>query len=107
MSVTKADRDLRKLKKPIREARRAMEKEAIKQGLHIFLTEGKRSIERQKRLYAQGRTRPGQVVTRTLHSRHLVGDALSLPFRYQTMEQDRKDRRIVVIGTMRKTKNSR
>ncbi len=76
----KADRDLRKLKKPIREAWRAMEKECKAQGLHIFLTEGKRSKERQKRLYAQGRTRPGKVVTRTLHSRHLIGDAFDIAF---------------------------
>jgi len=75
-----ADRDLRKLKKPIREAWRAMEKECKSQGLHIFLTEGKRSIERQKRLYAQGRTRPWKVVTWTLHSRHLIGDAFDIAF---------------------------
>gem|GEM_PF-5810816 len=48
-----ADRDLRKLKKPLREAWRKMEKKCLAQGLHIFVTEGKRSRQRQKELYAQ------------------------------------------------------
>lgn len=35
--------------------------------------EGVRTLERQRELYAQGRTKPGQVVTWTLKSRHLPG----------------------------------
>lgn len=37
---------------------------------NIFITETYRSQERQKYLYAQGRTRPGQIVTWTLSSNH-------------------------------------
>lgn len=35
--------------------------------------EGVRTIERQRQLYAQGRTQPGPVVTWTMHSRHFAG----------------------------------
>jgi len=76
MSV--ADRDLRKLKQPVREARRKMEQECHDKWLYIFVTEAKRSSQRQKELYAQWRTKPGKVVTRTMHSRHLVGDAFDI-----------------------------
>lgn len=34
--------------------------------------EGVRTLDRQKELYAQGRTKPGPVVTWTLNSRHIV-----------------------------------
>ncbi len=78
--MSKADRDLRKLKKPVREARRVMEKECHKQWLYVFVTEGKRSWERQKELYAQWRTKPWKVVTWTLHSRHLIWDAFDIAF---------------------------
>ncbi len=57
-----------------------MEKKCHAQWLYIFLTEGKRSSARQKELYAQWRTKPGKVVTRTLHSRNLVWDAFDVAF---------------------------
>jgi len=40
--------------------------------------EGARSVERQKELYAQGRTKPGPKVTWTLNSRHIGGHAVDL-----------------------------
>jgi peptidoglycan L-alanyl-D-glutamate endopeptidase CwlK len=39
----------------------------------IIVTEGLRSYSRQLELYAQGRTKPGNIVTSTLASRHLPG----------------------------------
>jgi len=78
--MSKADRDLRKLKKPLREARRKMEKKCHAQGMYVFVTEGKRSAARQKELYAQWRTKPGKIVTWTLHSRHLIGEAFDIAF---------------------------
>jgi peptidoglycan L-alanyl-D-glutamate endopeptidase CwlK len=43
--------------------------------------EGLRSIERQKQLYAQGRTVLGNIVTWTLKSKHIDGEAVDLyPF---------------------------
>ncbi len=76
--TTVADRDLRKLKKPLREAWRKMEKKCHAKWLYVFVTEGKRSAQRQKELYAQWRTKPGKIVTWTLHSRHMVGEAFDI-----------------------------
>lgn len=38
----------------------------------LLVTEGVRSKERQKQLYAQGRTAPGKIVTWTMNSKHAV-----------------------------------
>lgn len=40
--------------------------------------EGKRTLERQRELYAQGRTAPGKIVTWTMNSRHIEGKAVDL-----------------------------
>ena len=40
--------------------------------------EGLRSKARQKKLYAQGRTTPGPIVTWTLSSKHILGEAVDL-----------------------------
>ncbi len=58
--------------------------------------EGVRSVERQKALYAQGRTAPGKVVTWTLNSNHFVNpktgyghavDILPAPYDWKDMKQ--------------------
>lgn len=49
-------------------------------GDHVMITESWRSKERQKDLYAQGRTKPGNIVTWTLHSKHMDGAAIDLAF---------------------------
>ena len=57
--------------------RRALEICAV----DFMVVEGLRTIERQRELYAQGRTKPGPKVTWTLHSKHLEGNAVDLaPF---------------------------
>lgn len=57
--------------------RRALEICAV----DFMVVEGLRTIERQRELYAQGRTKPGNKVTWTLHSKHLEGNAVDLaPF---------------------------
>ncbi|WP_145588087.1 M15 family metallopeptidase [Yersinia aldovae] len=40
--------------------------------------EGVRTVERQQQLYAQGRTAPGKVVTWTMKSKHIDGNAVDL-----------------------------
>lgn len=40
--------------------------------------EGVRSVARQKELYAQGRTKPGKIVTWTMRSKHIEGKAVDL-----------------------------
>jgi len=46
-------------------------------GMHDFwIIQGKRSQPEQDQLYEQGRSRPGQVVTWTRNSKHVVGQAI-------------------------------
>jgi peptidoglycan LD-endopeptidase CwlK len=45
------------------------------QGVPVRIGEVRRSIERQRQLYAQGRTTPGPIVTWTLRSKHIDGRA--------------------------------
>lgn len=71
MSVTTTCRDLSELKPAAQLACRLLFQECYKAGItDIFITETYRSPERQKYLYAQGRSRPGKVVTWTLNSNH-------------------------------------
>lgn len=44
----------------------------------FMVTEGVRTLGRQKELFAQGRTAPGKIVTWTLDSKHITGDAVDL-----------------------------
>lgn len=44
----------------------------------VLVVEGLRSRQRQSELYAQGRTKPGKIVTWTLESKHLQGRAVDL-----------------------------
>jgi peptidoglycan L-alanyl-D-glutamate endopeptidase CwlK len=44
----------------------------------VLVTEGVRTLERQKALYEQGRTKPGKIVTWTLKSKHIEGKAVDL-----------------------------
>ncbi|GLC88274.1 M15 family metallopeptidase [Lysinibacillus piscis] len=71
ISVTTTCRDLAELLPAARQAVRLLFQECYKAGIsNIFITETYRSQERQNYLYAQGRTRPGQIVTWTLQSNH-------------------------------------
>jgi peptidoglycan L-alanyl-D-glutamate endopeptidase CwlK len=70
-SVTTTCRDINELLPPARLAVQLLFQECFKTGIkNIFITETYRSQERQKYLYAQGRTQPGQIVTWTLDSNH-------------------------------------
>lgn len=70
-SVTTTSRDLAELLSAAQTACRLLFQECYKAGItNIFITETYRSQERQNYLYAQGRTRPGQIVTWTLNSNH-------------------------------------
>lgn len=48
---------------------------------NAVIFEARRSQERQNRLYAQGRTRPWKIVTRTLTSNHRDWNAVDVVFR--------------------------
>lgn len=51
---------------------------AAQMGMPFIVTQGLRTIEEQKALYAQGRTTPGKIVTWTMNSRHLTGQAVDI-----------------------------
>lgn len=70
MSVTQTCRDIDELLPVAQKAIRLFFQECYRAGIAIFVTETYRSQERQKYLYAQGRTRPGNIVTWTLDSYH-------------------------------------
>jgi len=44
----------------------------------LIIIEGVRTQERQNKLYAQGRTEPGKIVTWTTSSKHITGHAVDL-----------------------------
>lgn len=67
---TKACRDISALSPLAQKACNLFLKECKEAGLNVLITETHRSQARQDYLYAQGRTRPGQVVTWTKNSRH-------------------------------------
>lgn len=70
-SITTTCRDLFELLPAAQTACRLLFQECFKAGIkNIFITETYRSQERQNYLYAQDRTRPGQIVTWTLNSNH-------------------------------------
>jgi len=54
--------------------RRALELSPV----DFTVLEGRRTKARQAELYAQGRTTPGKIVTDTLKSKHLTGDAVDI-----------------------------
>ena len=71
MNIKQTCRDLGELLPVAQTACRLLFQECYKQGIKdIFITETYRSQARQNYLYQQGRTRPGNIVTWTLNSRH-------------------------------------
>lgn len=70
VSVTQTCRDVAELAPVAQTAIRLFFQECAKAGINVFVTETYRSQARQDYLYAQGRTRSGQIVTWTRSSRH-------------------------------------
>ena len=66
-------------------------KEAVKAtpvGVHPFIDEGLRSFERSDALYAQGRTKPGNIVTNAKGGSSLHNYGLALDFHLQVNGKD-------------------
>ncbi len=55
-----------------------VEQAALLSPFDIIVIEGVRTKERQEALYAQGRTKPGKIVTWTLNSKHIDGKAVDV-----------------------------
>lgn len=70
MSVNKICRDIAELTPNAQKACDLFMIECKNQGLNVLIIETYRSQERQDYLYAQGRTRKGNIVTWTKNSRH-------------------------------------
>ncbi|AGI11569.1 endolysin, L-alanyl-D-glutamate peptidase [Listeria phage LP-KV022] len=80
--LEKANRRLNEkgMLKEVSDKTRAVIKEMAKQGIYINVAQGFRSIAEQNELYAQGRTKPGNVVTNAKggQSNHNYGVAVDL-----------------------------
>ena len=63
-------RDINELTPAAQKACRLFMKKCAAEGLKLFITETYRPQSRQDELWEQGRTKPGKIVTWTLHSRH-------------------------------------
>ena len=63
-------RDINELTPLAQTACRLFMAECREAGLNIFITETYRPQSRQNELWEQGRTKPGKIVTWTMHSRH-------------------------------------
>jgi len=59
--------------------------------LPVRITEIVRSRTRQEDLYAQGRTKPGPIVTWTRSSQHIRGRAFDFAFRDPAIQRDTDD----------------
>lgn len=61
-------------------------KECAKRGIYLIVTEGFRTVARQNELYAQGRSKPGKVVTNArgtdYNSQHQFGVAFDVAMNY-------------------------
>lgn len=58
----------------------ALEEVFLPLGFQPIITDANRTLEQQKELYAQGRTKAGKIVTWTLNSKHVGGNAIDIGF---------------------------
>jgi len=65
-------RSLKRLDQVHPDLRRVIQRAILKCRVDFTVLEGVRTPERQRQLYAQGRTKPGPKVTWTLTSRHVI-----------------------------------
>ncbi|KYD18745.1 M15 family metallopeptidase [Saccharococcus caldoxylosilyticus] len=61
--LKRAEKKLSGLHPVVAEKAQKLIKEAYLEEIYIIITQGLRTIEEQNRLYAQGRTKPGKIVT--------------------------------------------
>lgn len=79
--------------------------ECKKQGLNVLVTETLRTLEEQEALYAQGRTKPGNIVTnaRGYQSPHAWGVAFDFCRNEKGREYDNSDGFFEFVGEIAKT----
>ncbi len=71
-------------------------------GIKAKITETYRSQSRQNALYAQGRTKPGRIVTYTLHSKHTQHKAFDIAILTRSGKTCADPREYAVLGALAK-----
>lgn len=80
----KPDRDINKLAEPFQTRVNKFLGECSSEKLHVFVTEAKRTKERQQWLYDSGRSEDRKsepILTWTLNSKHIDGQAIDIAFK--------------------------
>lgn len=86
--MTKPDRDIKKLQTPFQYK---VQLRLEKAGKLVFITEARRTKERQAELYAQWRTKPWKIITMTLKSKHVDWVAIDFWFLGKVLYPPTKD----------------
>ena len=60
----RSEKNIKTLNPKVQPLARRLIEEATAQGIHVKVISGHRTYEEQNDLYAQGRTKPGQIVTK-------------------------------------------
>lgn len=104
--LEKAEKKLQGLHPTLAAKARQLITLAFKEGINIIITQGYRSTEEQDALYAQGRTKPGKIVTQVKggHSYHNYG----LAFDFAVLDANGKinwnvDKRWKRVGALGKS----
>ena len=73
-----SQKSLQRLEGVHEDLRRVVEKAITITTVDFGVVQGLRTVDQQRELYAQGRTKPGKIVTWTMRSDHLTGRAVDL-----------------------------
>ena len=102
--IEKAEKKLKGVHPVVATKARQLIEQAYKEGINVIITQGLRTIEEQNELYAQGRTKPGKIVTNakggySYHNFGLAFDfALLNPDGSVNWNVDEKWKRVGAIG---------
>lgn len=102
--IEKAEKKLKGVHPVVAAKARQLIERAYKEGINVIITQGLRTIEEQNALYAQGRTKPGKIVTnlRGGYSYHNFGLAFDFavlnPDGSVNWNVDKKWKRVGAIG---------
>jgi len=102
--LAKADKKLQGIHPVVADKARQLITKAYNEGIYVVITQGFRSVEEQNELYAQGRTKPGKIVTNakggySYHNFGLAFDfALMNPDGSISWNVDAKWKRVAAIG---------
>ncbi|ESU71115.1 peptidase [Geobacillus thermopakistaniensis] len=102
--LEKAEKKLQGVHPLVAAKARQLIEQAYKEGINVIITQGLRTIEEQNELYAQGRTKPGKIVTNakggySYHNFGLAFDfALLNPDGSVSWNVDDKWKRVAQIG---------